>query len=173
MGQRTISQIGAQERVWQGPGGRRGISALRQESDSVRKRVQILTLDQVPALLADIGNVQDHLHGEAVLNAQTVVVCAGQFWILLERWLTARENVPRGLPQLVHAAVENLRRKDDRLNVRKVRAVVVVAAVGLLGDAKTTSKGRLSIPEHVVGKSNPGRHLHRLLRYEATRKTRV
>ena len=67
----------------------------------------------------------------------------------------------------VHVAVEDLRRKDDRLNVRQVRAVVVVAAGGLVGDAKAAPEDSGPFSEHVVGKPEPGRHLNPLLRDEA------
>ena len=126
--------------------GAEGIGALRQEPDSVRKGVQVLPLDQVPALLADVSSVQYHLHGEALLNAQAVMVSARHFGIPLKRWIAPGENVSGGLPQKVHAAVEDLWREDDWLNVRQVRAVVVVATRGLLGDPKTARKAVFPFP---------------------------
>src|SRR5262249_28789522 len=54
-------------------------------------------------------------------------------------------------------------------DVRQVRAVVVVASIGLLGDAKTAADGCLSVSKKVVGKPEPGRHLDSALGDEAAR----
>src|SRR5262249_50865485 len=99
------------------------------------------------------------------------MVSARHFGIALKRRIAAGKNIAGGLPQEIHAAVKDLGREDDGLNVGQVRAVVVVAAGGLLGDSKTASDGSLPPAKHVVGKPESRRHLYALLGDEAVLKT--
>src|SRR6266581_646888 len=158
IGQETVLPIRPDQTIGKGSAGS-GIDVLRRETCARRKGVQIHLAVHPAVRVADIGDIQYDLRGQALLNANAPIVDTRNLLLSIEGGHLAWENIASGAEQGVQVAVKLLRYDDVWL----VKALKLDGCAGranhVFSDTKAAANRRFAVAEEIISKTEAGRKL--------------
>src|SRR5206468_466775 len=128
----------------------KGILVLRFEVSPVRHLVDVNPLNQVTRHITHVGNVYGQVFFEFALNAETVLVDAGDLIVQLNATGANREQQALPLQQRVHLTIEDIRLNLDRRVGDHRPEIAVEGRYSLFENAEAGPDGGLTVADGVV-----------------------
>lgn len=157
--------VGGEERVGQGAAGAGGIERGGEESGAVGEGVEVAILVEIAADVAYVGDAEDGIEADVLLDVERVVVDAGGFVIAFKgsdgadgEEVTGRGR-GGGAEDVFDGIVEDAGLEDDGRGGVDLAVSVGGVDLGLAGNAEATADGGFAVAEDVVGEAEAGARL--------------